>query len=933
LISFGLLGPVIVRVNEDEFAVPSGRQRVMLAAMLVDPGRTVPADEMADLVWDGNPPDGAADTLRTYVMRLRRALGPEAGARILTRAPGYVVQVEPGEVDTLRFAAGCRDGHAALRAGRHAEASTLLQQALGLWRGEPLEDVPSERLRDNQVRHLAEQRLQALHWRIDADLERGMAAELIPELRTLLSEHPLHEHFHAQLMTALVRCGRRADALDAYRDAREILVQELGIEPSAELRELQQRILSGAEQPLDDEAPKTGESAVVPRQLPVAPGHFTGRAAELALLDSMLDGRDDGAGVPITAMTGMAGVGKTALALRWAHREAHRFPDGQLYANLRGFHPRDTAATVSEVIRNFLDAFGIPAPSIPVGLDAQAGLYRSLLAGKRVLVILDNARDSDQVRPLLPGDGDCAVIVTSRSRLTGLVAAEGARPLALDVLDADEAGTLLRRRVGAGRIEAEPRAASDLAALCGGLPLALNVVAARAVESRHLTLGDLAAQLDSHYRLNELNAGDEATSVRSVFSWSYRQLSDPAARLFRLLALHPGPDICDVAVASLAGLPLPDARQILDEITRAHLLTERENRRFTFHDLLRAYAGELASSEEDEASLRAATSRCLDYYLYTANQAAMILHPLKDPLSLPGMSPDVLREDLHGQPESLAWFETEHRALMALIAQAAETGFDRHAWQIPATMMDFFDRRGHWHDEATALRTALAATRRLGDLHAQGRVHRYLARVCGTLGSFEEAESNWAEAIALYQRLGDALAEAYTRIEVRWLDQQGRYSEALEQASIAAMLFRTQGFGSGAARALNGVGWCHAQLGDYQQAIESCRQALELFQDSGDELGEAQTWDSLGYIHRQFGQHDESIACYERPLQTYLDLKDRYHYAATLVHMADTYSAAGREAEARASWAQARRILDDLHHPEAEIARAKLMLTEVTQAH
>jgi DNA-binding SARP family transcriptional activator/tetratricopeptide (TPR) repeat protein len=915
LIFFGLLGPVTARVNGDEYPVAASRQRVVLAAMLTSPGRPLPAHELAELVWDGSPPAGAAGTLRTYVMRLRRTLGPEAGARIVTRAPGYLIDAAPGEVDTLRFTADCRDGVAALRAGCYAEASALLRQALGLWRGEPLADVPSQRLRDAEVPRLTEQRLQALHWRIDADLGRGRAADLIPELRTLLRQHPLREHFHAQLIAALIRCDQRAEALAAYRHARDTLVRELGIEPGAELRELRQRILSvGYRQP-----GHSGRISMVPRQLPAAASHFTGRAAELAELDRVLD-RDPG--VKTFAITGMAGVGKTALALRWAHQQAHRFPGGQLYANLRGFHPTETAATATEVIRDFLDAFGLPADQIPASLDAQAGLFRGLLSGRRALVILDNARDADQVRPLLPGDGASTVIVTSRNQLTGLVA-EGAQPLGLDVLSAAEARELLCRRVGSDRITAGPRAAAELAAWCGGLPLALNIVAARAVAAGHLPLEDLAAQL-TRWRLNEFDAGDDTTSVKSVFSWSYRALGVPAATAFRLLAAHPGPDISAAAAASLTGTPPLETRAALRELTRSHLLIERENHRFAYHDLLRAYACELAAARENATGFRAAAARSLDHYLHAAHRAALLVHPTKDPLLLPAPAPGVIIEELTDPAAALAWFEAEHRTLMAIIAQAADTGFARHAWQIPASMMDFFERRGHWHDEADALRTALTAARGLGDPHAEGRVHRYLARVYGTLGLLAEAEAQWADALRLYQRIGDQLAEAYTRLEVKWLDQQGRHEEVLAQASRALALFRACGHQSGVARALNGVGWCHAQLSHYEQAIECCQEALELLRESGDELGEAQTWDSLGYIYRQVGRHDESVACYQHPLETYLELKDRYHYATTLIHLGDTFRAAGREPSAHDAWTRAQDILNELHHGDAKLVAARL---------
>ena len=431
-VRFGFLGPLQIRAGNSDVTIPGVRLRVLVAALLARAGRAVAADELAEFVWDGGPPARALDTLRTYLMRLRRVLGPEAGARIVTRAPGYVLVVSEQEVDALRFVRCYRDGAASFTAGQWAQARSELATGLGLWRGDPLSDVPSQVLRDAEAPALERLRLQALQWRIDADLRLGGAGALIPELQELIRVHPLHEHFHAQLMTALARSGRRAEALDAYRQARLVLIDQVGIEPGAELRELQQNILAGEEQGRE---PVTAgaERRQVPRQLPASAGHFAGRATELKLLDAALEQRGRNAGpVIISAIGGMAGIGKTTLALYWAHQVTDRFPDGQLYVNLRGFGP-GAPMTPAEALHGFLDVLrDDPARPLAADQDARAALYRSLLADRRILVVLDNARDEEQVRPLLPGTDSCLALITSRSQFTGLVATHGAIPVSLD---------------------------------------------------------------------------------------------------------------------------------------------------------------------------------------------------------------------------------------------------------------------------------------------------------------------------------------------------------------------------------------------------------------------------------------------------------------------------------------------------------------------
>jgi DNA-binding SARP family transcriptional activator len=484
---FGILGPVLVDDGAVAVAVPAARQRVLLAALLVHAGQAVSADALAEVVWDGSPPPAAAGTLRTHVMRLRRVLGPRAGKRLVTRYPGYLVEADEDEIDLLRFSRMCRDGSAAVIAGSWQQASQILAEALGLWRGPALADVPSQLLQRNEVPRLDQLRLQAQEWRIDADLHLGRHAELVPELQSLAAEYPLRERVHACLLLALYRSGRQAEALAAYRQARGALVEELGAEPGPELQQLHQQILTAdpALRIAGPATPTAGGAArpdppAPPRQLPAAVAGFTGRAAELAALTRMLDqaGADAPGTVVISAVSGTAGVGKTALAVHWAHQVAARFGDGQLYVNLRGFEPFGSPVVPDAAIRGFLDALGLPPGRIPAGAEAQAGLYRGLLAERRMLIILDNASDEQQVRPLLPASPRSLVVVTSRNQLSGLAAANGAQLLTLDVLRHTEAVQMLAARLGSDRAGAEPAAIDRIARLCACLPLALAIAAA-----------------------------------------------------------------------------------------------------------------------------------------------------------------------------------------------------------------------------------------------------------------------------------------------------------------------------------------------------------------------------------------------------------------------------------------------------------------------
>ncbi|MFI1409072.1 BTAD domain-containing putative transcriptional regulator [Streptomyces sp. NPDC020707] len=602
---FAVLGPVRVGRGEEDLALGSPQQRVVLAALLLRRGRLVTTAELVHAVWGENPPMAAVPVLRTYVSRLRKVLesgrtSDGSGVVIVSAADGYLVRVPEDAVDLGVFEQRVERA-AKLRAGDElSAASQLLHTALGQWQEIPLAGLAGP-LAESERSRLNETRLSTLEARFDIDVELGRHVAVIPELRALTGQHPLRERLCELLMIALYRSGRQAEALASYRTTRNTLVAELGIEPGASLRHLHRSILA-ADASLELPAPPrraavpAAESMTRPAQLPADPATFTGRHSELDQARALLpNGGDHKATMPITVVSGMAGVGKTALAVRFAREISGRFPDGQLFINLRGFDATGSLMSPEEGIRIALDGLGVPSWRIPAQPEAQTLLYRSLLANRRVLILLDNARDVDHVRRLLPGSPGCLVIVTSRSQLTGLIAGEGAHPLTLHQLAPADAHDVLGRRLGARRLSAEPRAVDDIIALCGRLPLALAVVAARAAINPGFPLSAIADELrDSRGggSLDAFTGGDFGTDVRASFSWSYKAQSAPAARLFRLIGPHADPDISAPAAAALAGLSLREAHSLLAELTHAHLLTEHHPGRYTMHELLRIYARE-----------------------------------------------------------------------------------------------------------------------------------------------------------------------------------------------------------------------------------------------------------------------------------------------------------------------------------------------------
>ena len=668
-------------------------------------------------------------------------------------------------------------------------------------------------------------------------------------------------------------------------------------------------------------------SSPSPALLPMAVPAFVGRQGEIASLDLLLAEEGVAAPVVICAVSGTAGVGKTALAVHWVHRVRAWFPDGQLYLNLRGFEAAAPPVQPGEAIRVFLDALAVPTHRIPVGLAEQVGLYRSLVADRRILVVLDNARDSEQVRPMLPGGDAARVVITSRNRLLGLVAAEGARPLPLGAMDAGEASELLRRRLGSGRVDREPEAAAEIVAWCGGLPLALALVAARVAAHPRFPLQELALELqDSVTPLDSMTTGqDQATDLRQVFSRSYAMLSGPGQAMFRMLGLHPGPQITVATAASMADRSLEETRRILAELYDAGLATEMAPGIYTLHDLLHAYARELSELEESEADREAAIHRLLDHYLFTAVDADRQLEPHRDPIDLPPPCQGTVPEAIESRAAALTWFAQEYPALLRAVELAATRGLDDHAWRLPWALVTYFDLQGRWQPFKATQNLALAAAQRLGNAEAEGRALRHLANASIQMGDLEDADRYLRRALTLFEGLGDTAAQATAHMNLSLLrERQERIEESNDHAAQALRLFRAAGHRVGEGIALNSLGYGYALLGEFPAALEHCQQALELDRANGHRKGEAHTADSLGFIYGRLGDHAQAARWYGHALGLFRDFGDRYNEADALLNLGDVLAAMGDSAAATRSWGDAAQILRELDHPREAEARQRL---------
>ena len=949
---FGLLGPVAVGDGVGQPVVlPAGIPRNLLTLLLLNANRVVAAEQLAQAVWGQDLPVAAAAGLRGHVLRLRRQLGEAAGGRIVTAAPGYLVEVGPGELDEQVFADGCRSGRQVLQAGDFAAASEVLGAALALWRGEPLAEMPASAQVEDRAQWLRETRLLAWEGRIEADLHLGRHAELVAELRTLTGAHPLREAVHGQLMLALYRSGRQAESLEAFAALRRTLVHDLGVEPSGDLQQLHTRILhadpallapAAAAQGEDQGAGPTVADRHGPRfQLPTDTRTFTGRTREVERLLALALQTPAGGGagtVVVSAIDGMGGIGKSALAVHAAHQLRDRYPDGQLFLDLQGHTPGTEPLTAGEALEWFLRSLGVSAQAIPRGLGERAAFYRDRLADTRTLIVLDNAGSTAQVRPLLPAAPGCLVLITSRKRLIGL---DDAHTLALDVLPRAEAEALLLKVAGPGRLPHDHPAIAELAALCENLPLAIRIIAARLRRRRTLLPQDLVAQLrDERTRLERLR--DEDRSLAAVFASSRGALPAAERELFRLLALTPGADFDAHAVANLAGTGHREAEDLLESLLDHNLLTQRTAGRYRFHDLVRLYARGLGEHDGPDAEQdhRAALDRLLDYYQHTADTADLHFARQTRPAVAPAAgAPVAVAPALPDRADAREWMRTERDNLIAAVAHATAHDRTRRALALTTALAAFLQDEGPWPEAADLLRTATGAASDLGERPAEANVLVELGRIHYLSGDYATAGEVFEQALTLYQGLGERLGEGNALAElgrIHWI--AGDYAAADEMFERALTLYQDLGEPLGEGNALADQGRVRMVTGDYAASVELFEHALVLHRELGASLGEANTLADLGRVRCVLGEYLVAGELFERALALFQELGHRRSEAFTHTDLGRVRLVTGDCAAAGELFERAQAVYRDLGHRHGQanslwdLGRVRMVTGDYTAA-
>ncbi|MFJ6669674.1 BTAD domain-containing putative transcriptional regulator [Actinosynnema sp. NPDC091369] len=933
---FRVLGAVdVVRSDGARIPVEARKPRVLLATLLLHAGEWVSVERLVEALWPGGAPPSAEKNTKTYVWKLRRLLAqdPSAGERIDGGRGGYRVRVAADELDAHRFETLVRTGRRHAGAGLHRQAAAAFAEAVRLWRGDPFEELVGSDA-DTVRARLVERRLTALEGHAAALSALGAHEEAAVALKELVARHPFRERLRGALMTALYRAGRQAEALDVYDEGRVLLDRELGVRPGEELRRLHLDILNqDVALEVDREA---GPAAwVSPAQVPAAVVGFTGRAEHLRRLDRLLSRADDRQPPPIAVITGTGGVGKTALAVHWAHRVRDRFPDGQLYVNLRGYDP-DLPVGPGDALSGFLRALGVDSRDIPQDLDERSAAFRSLLAGRRVLVVLDNARTAAQVRPLLPGSPGCLVLVTSRDSMRGLIAKDGATRFGLDLLPAAEAHELLRALIG-DRAAAEPGAVDALAELCARLPLALRLAAELATGRPAASLAELRRELVREQdRLDRLDDdADPHAALRSAFSWSYRHLDPAVARVFRLLGAHPCHELGLDAIAALTGSSDAAVRRHVDALVQAHLVERTADGRFQMHDLLRTYARGLAA--EADPDRHAAVHALAVHYVRTAAAAVVLF----DPVDHAERGAALPAAGLGSRDEALAWLERERANLLAVAEHAAGHGDAAQAEELADALWRYFHVRGH-HDESLALHThALAAGRRRSDRVAQGtaltgfgvaceRLGRYeealrhhelavevgretgdvsftgralknLGVVLRRLGRHEDAERTFQESLAIARTIGNRRGEAAVLCSLALVHEaSGRYEEALRHMELAMAAVPDVDNDHALVNHLQAnLGLVHLRLGRVEVAEKHLAEALAGARATGNRDLEAEVLDTLGELATAAGDPDRAVDHHQEALALTRRTGDRHEEARAHDGLARAYEAWGRPDDAR----------------------------------
>ncbi|GAA3585331.1 BTAD domain-containing putative transcriptional regulator [Nonomuraea rosea] len=879
-LSFRILGSLAVFVGERQLAVNGLRQRVILAVLILNAGRVVSIERLAEAIWGPHQPPTARNQIVICISGLRRALA-EAGASgdlLGTAPPGYVLHARPEQVDALEAERLAAEGRAAQGAGDLETAAKLFRQACDQWRAPVLAGVESTYV-EGEAHRLEDRRLTLTEERIQLELALGRHGDLIHDLTALVEANPLRERLRAQLMLAQYRGGRRAESLDTYRTGRTLLVDELGIDPGNELQSLHDAILRDALEPAYPEQPRPADAPppaadphrTVPAQLPADIPHFIGRADEQAELDALLKERASKNLLTIALITGVGGVGKSSLAVRWGHSVAHLFPDGQLFVDLRGYDLNAEPLNAGVVMDRFLRALGVGGDRIAHELDERAAQFRTTIAKRQLLIVLDNARVIEQVRPLLPGSGNCCVIVTSRDPLGDLTAREGATMVHLDVLSATDSAALLAGVADPAVMDEDPGATARLGRLCDGLPLALRIVGARLTARSYWTPARLVKRLaDERRRLDELSYGQ--LTVRATFALSYRDLSPEAARMFRRLGLLEVPDFAPWVGAALLDIDDIEGENLIEQLVDAQLLEAvgrdcADQVRYRFHDLVRLYAKERALAEESEQERMEAVSRALAGWLSLTEEA----HRREYGGAFTQMHGAVTRwrpQDVDLLLERpLHWLDSERGALICAVSQASDLGLTQHCWDLAVTATTLFESRSYFDDWRTTHEIALAAARAAGDVRGEGAVLCSLGSMHLFQQSPDRAGERLCAALELFEGIGERFGRALVLRSLSLLDRlNGRFDHALARYEEAREIFAVVGDHFAEAHVLGGIAQVHLDQNRLELARTLLAEALEAFTRLGSERGRAQILNRLGETLLRLGRLEEAESACEAAL-------------------------------------------------------------------